>query len=79
MFAKLFETPHGQFLAFKQYDHDDDQPVIVNIGAPVRGVVPKVKGGYDSEEDRDAAFDKLDQAMADNMAKALAAAAGAAS
>lgn len=70
-FAKVFPTPHGQYLAYSDYDDEGEQYVIRTIGAPVRGVVPKATLGYDSEEARDEAFSKIDQALADETAKAL--------
>lgn len=74
-FAKLFATPHGQFLAYVDYDDEDEQYVIRTIGAPVRGVVPKANLGYDDKDSRARGFAKIDQAGADEMAKSLFAAA----
>jgi hypothetical protein len=70
-FAKVFPTPHGQYLAYEDYDDEGARYVIRVVGAPVRGVVPKATLGYDSEEERGEAFVKIDQALADETAKAL--------
>jgi hypothetical protein len=70
-FAKLFATPHGQLLAYIDYEAEDEQYVIRTVGAAVRGVVPKANLGYDSEEARQDAFGKIDEAMADRTARTL--------
>jgi hypothetical protein len=69
MFAKLFDTPNGQLLAFKTLG-DDDDPIIRIIGEAVGGVVPSASLGYEGDEDRrDAAFEKLNQSGAEQQAK----------
>ena len=70
-FAKMFDTPHGQLLAYCDYDDADYQYVVRVIGAGVDGVTPRANLGYDSEEDRQRGFDKIDQAGAEEMALRL--------
>ena len=74
MFAKLFDTPDGQLLAFM--DTEDDEPVVVLKGEPRHGVLPSMTlSGYpDDEEGQKREFEAIDQAKADETAKSLAAA-----
>ena len=70
-FAKIFNTPHGQLLAFM--DTENDEPVIVLKGAAFKGVVPSatLSGWKDEEAGQQREFDEIDQAKADDTAKAL--------
>lgn len=69
-FAKLFDTPHGQLLVYLDGDEDCD-PIIVVVGAPVRGVVPKANLGYDSYADRLSGFARFTQERAEETAASL--------
>jgi len=71
MFAKLFDTPHGQLLAFM--DTEDDEPVVVLKGEPRNGVLPSVTlSGYSDEEvGQKREFEAIDQAKADSTAKSM--------
>lgn len=69
-FAKLFDTPHGQLLFYKT-TNEDDEPIIRVIGAAVGGVVPSAGLAYDTEADRDAGFEKVNQEGAEPQAKAF--------
>lgn len=76
-FAKLFDTPHGQFLAFT--DTEDDKPIVVLKGEERHGILPTaILSGYDDNGDgdeafrlRDEDFDSIDQAKAEATAAAL--------
>ncbi len=72
IFAKLFDTPDGQLLAFLD-ETDDSEPAVTVIGARVEGVRPKVKmsGWPDGEAGQRLAFDKIDQALANKSAADL--------
>ena len=69
-FAKLFYTPHGQLLVFKD-ETDEGDPALCIIGADVRGVTPKARPSWTTEDKQRAAFEKYDQAIADEQAAAL--------
>jgi hypothetical protein len=71
-FAKLFETPHGQLLAYLD-ETDEGDPAITVIGADVNGVRPsaKMSGWPEGEDGQRAAFDKLTQQMAEEQAAAF--------
>lgn len=69
-FAKLFDTPHGQLLAYLDED-DEGQPAITVIGADYRGVRPSAKlSGY-SDATQAQVFNEFDQSSADKMAANL--------
>lgn len=72
-FAKMFDTPNGQILYAIDIT-DDDEPCIRVRGAYVDDVKPEAKLIYHGENDRDAAFGKISQEMADETAAKLAAA-----
>jgi hypothetical protein len=71
-FAKLFDTAHGQLLVFLD-ETDDSEPAITVIGAYVDDVRPQAKlsGWEDPEGGQARAFDKIDQASAEEMAARL--------
>lgn len=71
-FAKLFDTPDGQLLAFLD-STDDYEPAIKVIAAAVNGVVPSatLSGWTDGEQGQQRAFTLIDQAAAEHHAKAL--------
>lgn len=71
MFAKLFDTPHGQLLAYLDDDTDSKDFNIVVRGAAVNGVIPSAKLSYDSEESRLSGFDKFSQDGAEHQAAAF--------
>lgn len=70
-FAKIFDTPHGQLLAFM--DTENDEPVIVLKGEPYKGVIPSatISGWDDEEVGQQREFDAIDQAKAEGTAKSL--------
>lgn len=68
-FAKIFTTPHGQLLA--TCDHEDGAPVVTFRGADLPFVTPSVLYTFDNEAARDAAFDGITQALADETAAEL--------
>lgn len=72
-FAKIFDTPSGQFLAFM--DTVDDAPVIVFKGEAYKGVLPSVTiGGWnddDDEAEQQRQFEGIDQAKAEATAAQL--------
>lgn len=68
-FAKLFDTPHGQILVTKEFD--DGYKITVR-GRQFGGADPAVTAEYDSKEDREDAFIKIDQTVADKQAEAFA-------
>jgi len=72
IFAKLFDTAHGQLLYYLD-DTDDEEPAITVIGAYVRGVRPsaKLSGWPDGEAGQLRNFAKIGQADADATAVAL--------
>jgi hypothetical protein len=71
MFAKIFDTPHGQLLAFM--DTEDDEPVIVVKGEAYKGVLASasLSGWKDEEVGQQREFDEIDQAKAEDTAKFL--------
>lgn len=68
IFAKLFDTPHGQLLAYLDED-DNEQPCVRVIGAYVRGVRPAANLGYEDEAAALEGFNRIDQAGAEEMAE----------
>jgi len=66
-FAKLFDTPHGQLLAYLD-DDEEERPSIRVIGAYVRGVRPAANLGYDDDDAQRRGFEKFDQEMANGTA-----------
>jgi hypothetical protein len=68
-FAKLFDTPHGQLLAFLDQT-EDYEPAIKLMGAEHAGVCPAMtlSGWDDAEEGQARAFAAIDQAAAEKHA-----------
>ena len=58
MFAKVFETPRGQFLIFKCTD-DEDMPAITVMVQP--NITVSAKLSYDTEEEREEAWTKIEE------------------
>lgn len=76
IFAKLFDTPHGQLLVFLD-ETDEGEPCLHVIGAYRGGARPAAKiSGWegDAEAKAEAALAATDQAQADQMAADFAAA-----
>ena len=69
-FARIFETPHGQLLAFLTQD-DVEKPGICVMGALVRGVRPQVKLSYDDEEAQARGFAELTSDTVNEIAASL--------
>jgi hypothetical protein len=73
-FAKIFDTPHGQLLVTKDYDDEhEDAPYRINARGESNSVAqPSMGFGWESEEERDAAWDQdTNQQEADKIAAAL--------
>lgn len=77
MFAKLFETTHGQFLLTTSTEDDTAAPMITarfHVASPIAGATAVVeKSGHfeatdEGEEARDKAFDEFDREQAQSMA-----------
>ena len=75
MFAKLFDTPHGQLLATRDYDDDESPEKPYTITARGQGndvADPSMTFTWETAEERDAAFEAIDQEAADQCAAMLA-------
>jgi hypothetical protein len=68
-FAKLLETPHGQLLA--TLDYEDDEHRMVLRGESRNGIIPSYTFTFEDQTAQQAALEALDQASADNLARAL--------
>lgn len=71
VFAKLFDTPHGQLLVTRDFDGDDGDELVIVRGAGVAGFKAETQYRYDHAEQADCAFAAFDQAEAARIAKAL--------
>lgn len=73
LFAKLFDTPHGQLLVTKDFnDEDSDAPYRIECrGEGSHAADPFVSFGWDNGAERDAEFDSTDQCKADTIAAEL--------
>ncbi|MHB9879127.1 hypothetical protein ACSMXM_05635 [Pacificimonas sp. ICDLI1SI03] len=76
-FAKLFDTPHGQLLVTRDYiDENDDgeeEEAVVCRGATRHGIHATIKmGGWADAAPADAAFAKVDQDGAEELAATMA-------
>ena len=70
-FAKLFVTPHGQLLAFLD-ETDEGDPAISVIAASVGDIRPQAKlSGWDDDGGQARAFERIDQAAAEQFAADL--------
>ena len=72
MFAKLFDTPHGQLLAVVNYDADEDTHGLVIRGESVGGVVPQEIHHFENEAQAEEALRIFDQEQAEETAASLA-------
>lgn len=71
MFAKLFDTPHGQLLVTKEFEEDEYQLAFRGVGNHCCS--PTVSFTFETKEDRDRAFDATGQEHADRQAAEMAA------
>lgn len=75
-FAKLFDTPHGQLLVTQEaYDDDADaaQPYPLELrGEGNSFCEARLIYRYPNTDERQQAFDEVDQAIAEEMAAMLA-------
>lgn len=69
-FAKLFDTPDGQLLAFMD-ETDDGDPAMVFMAAPINGVSAKAILSWPEVDGQQRAFDMVDQAAAEEHARSL--------
>lgn len=69
MFAKLFDTPHGQLLLTKEFEDEEYQ--LTARGQDFGGASPAVSFTFETQEARDAAFDTATQEQADATAAQL--------
>ena len=72
MFAKLFDTPHGQLLAVVNYDVDYDTHSLVIRGENVGDVVPQAIHHFENEAQAEEALRIFEQPIADETAAMLA-------
>lgn len=74
-FAKIFETPHGQLLATMDFDDDEHPEAPYRITARGEGngsATPSLGFGWESESERDAAWDQeMNQENAEKIASDL--------
>lgn len=71
MFAKIFQTKHGQVLLFRSYDEKAEQSTIVAIGESVNGITPKIEYSFECLEEAQKALAEADQASSENIATFL--------
>lgn len=69
-FAKLFDTPHGQFLV--TLSCDEDEFYVYLRGADRHDISPEMKWTYEREEEQRSAFDSFSEADALRLALSMA-------
>jgi hypothetical protein len=69
-FAKLFDTPNGQLLAFLKVGDEGKYDLVV-MGEPMSDIHPQLSFGYDSDEAAIQVFNTMDQMKADQTASQM--------
>lgn len=71
VFAKLFDTPHGQLLVTRDFEGDDGDELVIVRGAGLPGYKAETQYRYDHAAEADQAFEAFSQDDADRVGRAL--------